>query len=115
MGESYNIGGGNQPANIEIVHTICNLLEEVNVPSPVKPYESLIKYVKDRPGHDRRYAMNIQKIARELNWKPQYDLEKGLRKTIVWYLENANWLQAIQNREDYKEWVGDNYKKRGQV
>ena len=115
VGESYNIGGGNQPANIEIVQTICKLLTEADVPSPVKPYESLIKYVKDRPGHDRRYAMNIQKIARELNWQPQYDLEKGLRKTIEWYLENAEWLHAIQKRKDYKEWVGDNYKKRGQA
>ena len=82
VGESYHIGGNNQPTNIEIVKTICTLLDEADVPSPVKPHDQLIEYVKDRPGHDRRYAMNIQKIKAELGWFPKHDLESGLRKTI---------------------------------
>jgi len=115
VGESYHIGGGNQPTNIEIVRTICTLLDEANVPSPVKPYAQLIEYVKDRPGHDWRYAMNIEKIQNELNWSPKYNLESGLRKTIDWYLKNSDWLKAIQKRQDYKNWIDDNYQKRGKA
>ncbi len=115
VGESYHIGGGNQPANIEIVRTICALLDEADVPSPVKPYAKLIEYVQDRPGHDWRYAMNIQKIQAELGWSPKYDLESGLRKTIEWYLKNSDWLKAIQKRQDYKNWIDDNYQKRGKA
>jgi len=113
VGESYHIGGGNQPTNLEIVKTICSLLDEANVPSPVKPYAKLIEYVKDRPGHDWRYAMNIQKIQTELGWSPKYDLESGLRKTINWYLKNSKWLQDIQKKQDYQNWMADNYQKRG--
>jgi len=112
-GESYNIGGGNQPANIEIVQTICRLLDQAQVDSPVRPHEKLIQFVQDRPGHDRRYAMDITKIHKELGWQPHYDLEKGLKASIEWYLANADWLQAIQNRWDYEDWVNSNYQKRG--
>ena len=115
VGESYHIGGGNQPANIEIVKTICTLLDEADVPSPVKPHAQLIEYVQDRPGHDWRYAMNIQKIQTELGWSPKHTLESGLRKTIEWYLKNSAWLKAIQKRQDYQNWIDDNYQKRGKA
>ncbi len=115
VGESYHIGGSNQPANIEIVRTICALLDEADVPSPVKPYAQLIEYVQDRPGHDWRYAMNIKKIRTKLGWFPKHNLESGLRKTIEWYLKNSNWLKAIQKRQDYKNWIDDNYQKRGKA
>jgi dTDP-glucose 4,6-dehydratase len=115
VGESYHIGGGNQPANIEIVRTICALLDEADVPSPVKPHAQLIEYVQDRPGHDWRYAMNINKIQTKLGWSPKHTLESGLRKTIEWYLKNSAWLKAIQKRQDYQDWIDDNYKKRGKA
>lgn len=115
VGESYHIGGGNQPSNIEIVRTICTLLDEANVPSPVKPHAQLIEYVQDRPGHDRRYAMNINKIQTELGWSPKHTLKSGLRKTIEWYLKHSNWLKAIQKRQDYQDWMVDNYQKRGKA
>jgi dTDP-glucose 4,6-dehydratase len=113
VGESYNIGGENQPPNLEIVKTICKILDEKDLPH--KPHEDLITYVKDRPGHDRRYAMNIDKIYRELDWQPKYDLEEGLKKTVEWYLENTDWLQAIIKEKDYQKWVQLNYQQRGSV
>jgi dTDP-glucose 4,6-dehydratase len=113
VGESYNIGGENQPPNLEIVKTICKILDEKDLPH--KPHEDLITYVKDRPGHDRRYAMNIEKIYRELDWQPKYDLEEGLKKTVEWYLENTDWLQAIIKEKDYQKWVQLNYQQRGSV
>lgn len=115
VGESYNIGGGNQPANIEIVKTICTLLDEADVSSPVKPHTQLIEYVQDRPGHDWRYAMNIKKIQSELNWQPKYDLKSGLRMTIDWYLQNGDWLAAVSGTEDYNNWINNNYQKRGKI
>lgn len=111
IGESYNIGGGNQPPNIEIVKTICNILDEKGLPS--SPHVSLITYVKDRPGHDRRYAMNIDKIRDELGWQPKHDLAKGLRDTVEWYLDNNDWLNAIIKEKDYQKWVQLNYQQRG--
>jgi len=111
IGESYNIGGGNQPPNIEIVKTICNILDEKGLPS--SPHVSLITYVKDRPGHDRRYAMNIDKIRDELGWQPKHDLAKGLRDTVDWYLDNNDWLNAIIKEKDYQKWVQLNYQQRG--
>jgi len=110
-GESYNIGGGNQPPNIEIVKTICSIMDERD--QPYTPHEQLITYVKDRPGHDRRYAMNIDKIHRELGWQPKHDLQSGLRDTVEWYLNNINWLNAIIQEKDYQQWVDINYEKRG--
>lgn len=112
LGESYNIGGGNQPPNIEIVKTICAILDEEESCSDDRPHEQLIQYVTDRPGHDRRYAMNIEKINRELGWQPSVDLEQGLKKTITWYLEHIEWLNAIIEEKDYQNWVQINYQGR---
>ena len=113
LGESYNIGGGNQPANLEIIHTICTLLDEALPGSPYSPHQNLIKYVTDRPGHDRRYAMNIDKINNELGWQPKYDLAEGLEKTVRWYLDHQDWINAIQKQKDYQGWLEKNYTKRG--
>ena len=112
-GESYNIGGENQPANIEIVKTICGIIDQSGADLPVKPCTDLITYVKDRPGHDRRYAMNIDKIKRELGWQPKHDLQAGLQKTVDWYMANGDWMAAIQTKQDYQDWVNKNYQKRG--
>ena len=111
VGESYNIGGGNQPANIEIVRTICKILDEKN--TQYAPHENLITYVKDRPGHDRRYAMNINKIKNEIGWEPKHDLSDGLKNTVMWYLNHTDWLNAIIKEKDYQQWVQINYQQRG--
>ncbi|EHI5143314.1 dTDP-glucose 4,6-dehydratase [Vibrio alginolyticus] len=97
IGETYNIGGHNEKANIEVVKTICSLLEEFRPSKPegVESYESLITYVKDRPGHDVRYAIDATKIARELNWTPEETFESGIRKTVEWYLNNQQWWQRV--------------------
>ena len=97
IGETYNIGGHNEKANIEVVKTICSLLEEFrpNRPAGVESYESLITYVKDRPGHDIRYAIDATKIAQELNWTPEETFESGIRKTVEWYLNNQQWWQRV--------------------
>lgn len=97
IGETYNIGGHNEKQNIEVVKTLCVLLEELspNKPAGVANYADLITYVKDRPGHDVRYAIDASKIERELGWKPQETFESGLRKTVQWYLDNQAWWQAI--------------------
>lgn len=97
VGETYNIGGHNEKQNIEVVHTLCNLLEELapNKPAGLQRYEDLITYVKDRPGHDLRYAIDASKIERELGWKPEETFESGLRKTVIWYLNNKQWWQAV--------------------
>jgi dTDP-glucose 4,6-dehydratase len=112
VGESYNIGGDNQPANIEIVRSICHILDELNPSQKGEAYEQLITFVKDRPGHDRRYAMNTDKIRSELNWEPKHQLTEGLRKTVQWYLDNAEWLDAIIKEKDYSNWVELNYQRR---
>jgi dTDP-glucose 4,6-dehydratase len=111
-GETYGIGGNNQPANIEIVETICALLDEFIPDSPFTPHASLMKFVTDRPGHDRRYDMDISKINRELGWKPKKTLKTGLYETVKWYLENSDWVESIQKGEDYAGWVKKNYNKR---
>lgn len=97
IGETYNIGGHNEKQNIEVVQTLCALLEELapNKPAGIKNYADLIIYVKDRPGHDVRYAIDASKIERELGWKPQETFETGLKKTVQWYLDNQAWWQAI--------------------
>lgn len=104
-GETYNIGGWNEKPNIEIVQTICTLLEES---FPSSTYHKLITHVKDRPGHDRRYAINATKIERELNWKPAETFETGIRRTIQWYLNNQKWIADIQTGT-YREWIEKNY------
>jgi dTDP-glucose 4,6-dehydratase len=108
LGEVYNVGGWNEKANIDIVHTVCALLDEL-APNPLRPRSSvLITYVQDRPGHDRRYAIDARKIERELGWKPVETFETGIRKTVQWYLDNADWVRHVQSG-DYRKWVEKNY------
>lgn len=108
IGETYNIGGHNEKTNLEVVRTICSLLEELvpNKPQGVYRYEDLITYVKDRPGHDLRYAIDASKIARELGWKPQESFESGMRKTVEWYLNNKKWWNQILNGSYQLERLG---------
>jgi dTDP-glucose 4,6-dehydratase len=112
-GETYNIGGLNQPSNLSIVQTICRLLDELVPDSKHRPHENLITYVKDRPGHDRRYAMDATKIKRELGWSPKYTLETGLRKTVEWYLSNEAFVKKLEERVDFRDWMNKNYTERG--
>lgn len=112
-GETYLVGGNNQPTNIEIVALICKFLDELLPDSPYKPHSSLIQFVEDRPGHDRRYAMDIRKIQGELDWQPTVSLNAGLLNTVKWYLENQDWVTNICSRPDYSQWVTQNYRQRG--
>jgi dTDP-glucose 4,6-dehydratase len=112
IGETYNIGGNNQPANLEIVRIICKILDEILPEAAHKPHEKLIQFVADRPGHDRRYAMNVGKIELELGWKPRQSLQSGLRATIHWYLDHPDWIQSIRQRKDYQQWLDKNYTRR---
>jgi len=112
IGEVYNAGGDNQPTNIEIVNTLCEILDELLPGSPHAPHSQLIQFVPDRPGHDRRYAMNIQKIKDELGWQPHQSLESGLAKTVDWYLKNEAWVSAIQEQSGYHRWLEENYRDR---
>lgn len=111
VGETYNIGGWNEKPNREIVRTICRLLDELR-PSPDGPYERLVTHVKDRPGHDRRYAIDARKIERELGWRPAETFETGIRRTVLWYLEHAGWVADVQSGA-YRDWVAANYDRRG--
>ncbi len=115
VGESYNVGGGNQVANLELVRTLCSLLDEALPGSPHRPHERLIAYVPDRPGHDRRYAMDIRKIGAEMVWEPRETLASGLRKTVAWYLANPDWVAAIREQPGYQDWLGTNYADRKAV
>lgn len=108
VGETYNIGGNNEKTNLEVVKTICAILDELHPGSPVTPHEKLITFVKDRPGHDARYAINAGKIARELNWQPLESFETGIRKTVAWYLENRDWVDNVISGE-YRNWLQTNY------
>ena len=101
-GKSYNIGGGNQPTNLTIVEPICDILDELLPDSKHKPHRQLIYFVKDRPGHDRRYAMSIQKIKQELGWQPRHNLVQGLHDTVAWYLAQTDWVSAIHTQEDHQ-------------
>ena len=109
VGETYNIGGHNEKANIDVVLTICSLLEELvpNKPAGVAKYEDLITYVKDRPGHDVRYAIDAAKIGRELGWKPQETFESGIRKTVEWYLNNKKWWSRVLDGSYNRERLGN--------
>jgi dTDP-glucose 4,6-dehydratase len=107
VGETYNIGGWNEKPNIEIVKTICALLDELR-PDAAGSYARLINYVTDRPGHDRRYAIDARKLERELGWKPAETFETGIRKTVQWYLAHADWVAQVQSGA-YREWVARNY------
>jgi dTDP-glucose 4,6-dehydratase len=112
-GETYAVGGNNQPSNIEIVNTICEVMDELLPASPFTPHTSLLKFVEDRPGHDRRYAMDISKIQNELGWQPRRSLKSGLAETVRWYLENPDWVAAIQKQGDYQAWINNNYAQQG--
>lgn len=112
-GETYNLGGDNQPTNLMVVQTLCEILDELVPLSPYAPHQSLIRYVADRPGHDRRYAMNSAKIRTELGWQPRESLESGLVKTVKWYLDHPEWVDAIQRQTDYQSWIERNYQGRG--
>jgi len=112
VGETYNIGGDNQTANMTVVQTICNILDELQPESPFTPHTSLIKHVVDRPGHDRRYAMDISKIQHDLGWRPRQTLTTGLLKTVKWYLDSPEWIEAIRKQHDYQGWLERNYQQR---
>jgi dTDP-glucose 4,6-dehydratase len=107
VGETYNVGGWNEKPNIEIVHTICALLDELR-PHPAGSYQRQITHVTDRPGHDRRYAIDARKIERELGWRPAETFESGIRKTVQWYLGHADWVADVQSG-GYRDWVAKNY------
>ncbi|WP_226929395.1 dTDP-glucose 4,6-dehydratase [Janthinobacterium aquaticum] len=111
LGEVYNVGGWNEKPNIEIVHTICALLDELRPRPDGASYRSQITYVTDRPGHDRRYAIDASKLQRELNWKPAETFETGIRKTVQWYLDNQDWVVNVQSG-NYRDWVEKNYNER---
>jgi dTDP-glucose 4,6-dehydratase len=106
VGETYNIGGWNEKTNLEVVHAICAILDELRPQG--EPYASLVTYVQDRPGHDHRYAIDASKIAHELGWKPLETFETGLRKTVQWYLTNTDWVDAVISGE-YQNWIQQNY------
>jgi dTDP-glucose 4,6-dehydratase len=108
VGATYNIGGWNEKANLEVVHTLCDLLDELQPREDGKSYKNQITFVKDRPGHDRRYAIDATKISNELGWKPEETFETGIRKTVQWYLDNQDWVAHVQSGE-YQNWLNKNY------
>ena len=110
VGETYNVGGWNEKPNLEIVHAVCGLLDELKA-HPDGSYTRHITHVTDRPGHDRRYAIDASKIERELGWRPAETFETGLRKTVRWYLDNAAWVERVQSGS-YRDWVAANYERR---
>ncbi len=114
-GETYIIGGNTQPTNLLVVKTLCEILDECLPNSAHVPHESLIEFVTDRPGHDRRYAMDISKISEELGWMPRFSLSEGLMKTVEWYLEHQEWVDAIGKQGDYQAWLDQNYIARGRA
>ena len=106
VGHTYNIGGNNEKKNIDVVKTICVLLDEMRPRAGGHKYDELITYVKDRPGHDLRYAIDANKIMRDLGWKPSETFESGIRKTLTWYLENHTWCQHVQDGSYRRERLG---------
>jgi len=110
-GETYNVGGGNQRSNLEVVRTLCALLDELRPESPFTPHAQLIRFVTDRPGHDRRYAIDARKLEQELGWRAQETFESGLRKTVAWYLANSAWVDNVTSGA-YQNWVQQNYSRR---
>ncbi len=108
LGETYNIGGNNEKTNISVVQVICSILDQLKPRSDQKSYAEQITFVKDRPGHDRRYAINAAKIASELGWKPKETFETGIRKTVQWYLDNQDWVEGVVSGS-YRDWVSKQY------
>lgn len=108
LGDTYNVGGWNEKPNVEIVNTVCALLDELRPKADGTSYSAQITYVKDRPGHDRRYAIDARKLERELGWKPAETFETGIRKTVQWYLDNPEWVADVQSGA-YREWVSRQY------
>ncbi len=113
-GETYNVGGNSERANIDVVTTICDLVDEMRPAPGTAPRRNLITYVKDRPGHDRRYAIDATKLTRELGWSPAEQFESGLRKTVGWYLENTAWIESVRTGA-YRDWIAKNYAERMEV
>jgi dTDP-glucose 4,6-dehydratase len=107
VGETYNVGGGNQPTNLELVQNLCQIMDE-SIPDSA-PHAALIEHIADRPGHDRRYAMDTRKIESELGWRPERSLEDGLRETVAWYLSHPEWVAAIRGQKGYHHWLQQNY------
>jgi len=108
LGETYNVGGWNEKPNLDVVHTLCAILDELSPRADGKPYKEQITYVTDRPGHDRRYAIDATKIERELGWKPAETFETGIKKTVQWYLDNQAWVANVTSGA-YQNWVGKQY------
>jgi len=108
LGETYNVGGWNEKANLEVVHTVCALLDELSPRADGQPYKNQIAFVKDRPGHDQRYAIDASRLERELGWKPVETFETGIRKTVQWYLDNQEWVANITSGA-YRDWVNTQY------
>jgi len=108
VGETYNIGGHNEKANLDVVKTICQHLDALRPRADGKPYADQMTFVKDRPGHDRRYAIDASKISQELGWSPEETFESGLEKTVHWYLQNSAWVQNVTSG-DYRQWVEKQY------
>jgi dTDP-glucose 4,6-dehydratase len=108
VGETYNIGGRSEKNNLEIVGAICGLLDQLRPDDPVVPHNKLITFVKDRPGHDRRYAMDTRKIECELDWRPGETFDSGIRKTIHWYLEHQDWVRDVTSGS-YRQWMAKHY------
>ncbi|MCC7129068.1 MAG: dTDP-glucose 4,6-dehydratase [Anaerolineae bacterium UTCFX2] len=111
-GETYIIGGANQPSNLLVVQTLCDLLDELAPDSQFAPHAQLIRYVTDRPGHDRRYAMDITRIRQDLGWQPRETLTTGLLKTVRWFLDHQTWVESIRRQQDYQSWRARNYDQR---
>jgi dTDP-glucose 4,6-dehydratase len=108
VGQVYNVGGWNEKANIEIVRTVCDLLDEMRPRADGVPYRSQIIHVTDRPGHDRRYAIDARRLHEELGWKPAETFDSGIRKTVRWYLDHSDWVQRVQSGA-YRDWVQTQY------
>ena len=108
LGETYNVGGWNEKANLDVVHTLCAILDELQPRADAQSYKSQITFVKDRPGHDKRYAIDAGKLERELDWKPAETFDSGIRKTVQWYLANQGWVENVTSG-NYRKWVETQY------
>jgi dTDP-glucose 4,6-dehydratase len=108
VGDTYNVGGWNEKTNLEVVETLCVILDELRPRADGQSYRNQITFVKDRPGHDRRYAIDASKMARELGWRPAESFETGIRKTVSWYLENPEWVRGVQSGS-YRDWIQTQY------